>query len=153
MAKNIIPDSIRDVLDYNPDTGDLTWTVQRGPTTAGTVVRSVIPSTGYYRLTYKGCSYLAHRVAYFISTGEQPDVVDHINRNKTDNRIANLRSVSKRINSINRGLSGISVTKDGYWRAQYCGRYLYKGKDLMTAHYRRIMAERQDHPIGLPWAK
>jgi hypothetical protein len=150
MDVKIIPDSIRDVLDYDPETGDLTWKINRGRAKAGALVRSPIPSTGYYRLTYKRKSYLAHRVAWFLHYGAQPEIVDHINHDRTDNRINNLRSVTFQENICNTAKDqGITWTSNGYrvkWRYRHVGRT----KSIFHAHFMRIMAVRADHPIGLP---
>jgi hypothetical protein len=153
MDVKIIPDSIRDVLDYDPETGDLTWKVGRRGTARAGCVAGWLGSTGYISLRFNRSSYLAHRVAWFLYHGEQPEVIDHINRKKSDNRIANLRSVDKSANELNHGKTGVRWYKTNgryYAWARYKTKYLYAGKDIMTAHYRRIMAERADHPIGLP---
>lgn len=56
---------------------------------------------GYkYGLIHKK-SYLAHRVIYAIKHGEWPQYIDHINGKRSDNRIENLRSVTKIENSCN----------------------------------------------------
>jgi len=153
MAVKIIPDSIRDVLAYDPETGDLTWKVNRRGTAKSGCVAGSKKTNGYIGLRFKGIPYLAHRVAWFLYHGEQPGVIDHINHNRADNRIANIRSVDKSANELNKKATGVRWHKTNgryYARATYKTKYLYGGKDIMTAHYRRIMAERADHPIGLP---
>ena len=154
MAAKIIPDSIRDVLNYNPETGDLTWKVARGngSVKAGTVAGHINRGR-YVHIRTGGRTYLAHRLAWFLYHGEQPDVIDHINRDKADNRITNLRSVTTSQNLLNHGKTGVAWQKWKHHRyafASYKRKCLYFGTDVMTAHFRRIMAERQDHPIGLP---
>lgn len=44
---------------------------------------------------------LAHQFAWFYCYNETVDCLDHINRNKKDNRIDNLRSVTKSQNAMN----------------------------------------------------
>lgn len=57
-------------------------------------------NSGYRRIKFKQKSYFAHRVVWLLHYGEWPkDTLDHINGIKTDNRIENLRDVSKRENS------------------------------------------------------
>lgn len=57
----------------------------------------------YHRIKYKDKLYLAHRLAWYLYYGKWPEKdIDHINRNTRDNRIANLREVTKRGNTQNR---------------------------------------------------
>jgi hypothetical protein len=49
----------------------------------------------------EGIGYLAHRLAWVYMTGEQPDVIDHINRERDDNRFSNLRNGTFKDNSTN----------------------------------------------------
>lgn len=62
---------------------------------------------GYIKLHIDGAYYTAHRVAWLIMTGEvvpYPDFeIDHINGNRSDNRWANLRKVTKSENQRNAG--------------------------------------------------
>lgn len=84
---------------------------------------------GYVIVKILGKELMAHRVAFFISSGKWPKVIDHINHNKSDNRWCNLREVSSAQNSQNRSLAknnktkvnGVSWDKQkGMWRAQIC---------------------------------
>ena len=88
---------LKEVLQYNPATGEF-FRVANGVTKpTGTVT-----SNGYRRLTVDGVQYLAHRVAWLFHYGDWPDdQVDHINRDRLDNRIANLRRVSNSENMAN----------------------------------------------------
>jgi hypothetical protein len=58
---------------------------------------------GYVSIQIGGYRALAHRLAWFMVTGEAPDSLDHINRIKADNRIANLRVATGSENQCNRG--------------------------------------------------
>ena len=152
MDAKIIPDSIRDVLNYDPETGDLTWKINSKRARAGAVA-GWVHNNGYRMLCANQVTYLAHRVAWFLHHGTQPNVIDHVNRDRADNRLANLRDVNISLNGLNSSRTGVKwAFSNGarYVRASYRGRALYMGKDITTAWFRRIMAERQDHPIGLP---
>jgi len=91
-----------ELLSYDKDDGLLRWRVGRGSRKAGVVVGG-LDRTGYVRLQTKGKSYFAHRVIWLLHTGQWPvGQVDHINRNRSDNRIANLRDVSVAENARNK---------------------------------------------------
>jgi hypothetical protein len=61
-------------------------------------------SGGYIIFSVLGISYLAHRLAFPFMGLDMPDIVDHINRIRHDNRWVNLRSANKFTNAQNRGL-------------------------------------------------
>lgn len=64
---------------------------------------------GYKVLQYKGKQYKVHRLVAetFLDRVEGKDFVDHINRDKTDNRLENLRWVSCTENNLNRSQSDV----------------------------------------------
>ena len=57
---------------------------------------------GYVRVRIAGHDVLAHRLAIYMTTGEQPQHVDHINHDKADNRACNLRGATASENLCNR---------------------------------------------------
>lgn len=71
--------------------------------------------------------FLAHRVAWLIVHGVWPEnEIDHINGDRADNSMSNLRHVTRKKNARNlklrcdnsTGLSGLSVTSYGAWRVR-----------------------------------
>lgn len=59
---------------------------------------------GYIRIKIGSMDVLAHRLAWFIATGKEPEAtIDHINRDKQDNRLCNLRQATHSQNQCNRG--------------------------------------------------
>ena len=92
----------QDLLHYEPDTGILRWAVdvpysrrKKGMVAGG------ITNKGYIHIRVKGTKLLAHRIAWFLTYGVVPDHIDHINGDKTDNRLANLRSCTAAENAGN----------------------------------------------------
>ena len=119
-------EQLKQKLSYNADTGVFTWkTGKYSGRTAGTIA-GVLPDEGYIRIQINNKSYLAHRLAWLYVYGKFPTrLIDHKNRNRTDNSINNLREASDALNSKNQSLyknnvSGFhGVTKYGKrWRAR-----------------------------------
>lgn len=71
----------------------------------GDVAGSNKNAKGYWHVVYNKISYKAHRVVWKIHNGEIPAGmhVDHIDRNKSNNCIENLRVVSSTVNKRNSG--------------------------------------------------
>lgn len=58
---------------------------------------------GYLIIKVKGKQFKAHRIVWLLNYGELPNgEIDHINRNKTDNRIENLRIATREIQNQNK---------------------------------------------------
>jgi hypothetical protein len=130
---------IKDYLDYDSLTGLLTWKKQRGRINVGDVVRN-IGSNGYIRVQFMGKRYSAHRVAWYLMTGEWPKLdIDHINGEILDNRWSNLREATKLQNQHNKkmsksnrsGYKGVYLTK----RHKYRSRIRVNKKELFLGYY------------------
>lgn len=93
--------------DYEKDTGILRWktTPIHGDKLPIGRVAGTLDSRGYLQVNLKGRVYKAHRLAWLIANGSIDDrQTDHINRDRTDNRLINLRLVSNGDNSKNHSL-------------------------------------------------
>ena len=74
---------------------------------------------GYLKVCLNRKSYLLHRLIFLMHNGSLPELLDHIDRDKTNNRIENLRVADKELNSWNRdkqsnntsGFRGVSWNK------------------------------------------
>lgn len=114
-----------ELLDYEPDTGELRWKVNRSGGVKAGDIAGYTSTAGYIYVRVKGRLYSAHRLAWLLSCGRFPeDQLDHINRSKSDNRISNLREVDTSANHKNMplfshntsGFAGINWDKDtGKW--------------------------------------
>jgi len=63
---------------------------------------SLTSSSGYYTSSIGRTNFLSHRLIYLLHHGSLPQYIDHINGDKHDNRIENLRAATKAQNGINR---------------------------------------------------
>jgi hypothetical protein len=104
---------LKELLAYDEETGVFTWKVQRNKIPAGTVASST-HNQGYFQIGIDRKRYLAHRLAWLYVYGQMPEhEIDHINHDKADNRIANLRCVThaenlKNASSQKNNLSGFN---------------------------------------------
>lgn len=62
-------------------------------------------NNGYGRLEVDGKNYKTHRLIWLLTYGDWPECIDHIDHDKLNNRIINLRSVTKVENEHNRGMN------------------------------------------------
>ena len=93
---------VKDAVKYDAATGIFTWARSRKGVNAGDVAGNKAP-TGYWRVQIMRHSRLAHRLAWFYVHGVWPKHdLDHVNGVRTDNRIANLREVTRSQNLQNR---------------------------------------------------
>lgn len=123
-------DRVRELLRYDLETGVFTWRRTAGPAKTGAAVRGEVTESGYLRIVVDGCRARAHRLAWFYVYGAWPEgEVDHINGNRMDNRIANLRVCSRSENSKNRRLSRSNTSgfKGVHWHKRL-GKWVAKIK-------------------------
>ncbi len=140
---NLTAEYVRSLLDYDPDTGVFIWCVRpdqrREWNTRYAGYLAGCPGVnGYWQLTIDDVHYLAHRVAWLFVHGYwPPEQVDHIDGNRMNNAILNLRPAAHSENLHNRGaqknnrsgLKGVSRRPSGKWYARIAvnGKHSYLG--------------------------
>lgn len=128
---------VKECYNYNSLTGMLTWKVNRykrsphiGKEVGG------IGKDGYSKLKLNGSMYRTHRVIWALVHGVQPTgEIDHINGNRLDNRLANLRVVDGQTNHMNvkhnrRNTSGVQGVHWGQRESKWIASIHEKGKKL-----------------------
>lgn len=151
---------LKELLDYEPDTGVFRWRTQRSNVMAGAVA-GTLHSRGYVEIKIDGRLYKAHRLAFLWVEGVlPPKEVDHKNQKRSDNRWENLRHADGYTNSQNKrqarkdnktsGLLGASWKSNvGKFVAQIgvSGRKVHLGyfSTAEDAHRAYIEAKRKFH--------
>lgn len=105
-------------------------------------------SKGYVQITYKKNIYMEHRLVFLLHHGYLPKLIDHINGNKSDNKICNLREASlsqnaqnmKKPSSNTSGIKGVTWSKNNRnWRVQLS----IDGKNKFIGAFKQIDLARQ----------
>jgi hypothetical protein len=120
MKTKPIPEYFKEHLIYRD--GKLYWSL---PLTKngkeGEEISVSLDSYGYHHTRIHGENYRVHRIVWFLIKGEQPpDIIDHINNDRGDNRIENLREATKSQNNFNSVLAKTNTSgfKNVYWCKQ-----------------------------------
>jgi len=138
MSDLISKKELRHICNYTKD-GNLVWKnpTNKRRTKVGSVIGAKDKATGYIYATIQGKKYRLHRLVFFYHHGYFPEFVDHINRNKIDNRIENLRACTRSQNHMNVGkkynnTSGYKNVRSFKGRSDYGVSIRHNGK----CHYK-----------------
>jgi hypothetical protein len=157
--KNMISfKELREVLEYQPDTGLFYW-IGNPPNRTKNSRLAGTETGGYIQIQINYKIYRAHRLAWLYMTGSFPVLeIDHINGNPSDNRWLNLREVDSVTNKQNRhiarsdcksGLIGAHFHKKHGWRSsiKVDGKYINLGyfPDAESAHQAYLKKKREVH--------
>lgn len=147
-------DHLRDLLAYDPATGVFTWRVSTSNRVKIGDIAECRDRAGYVVIRIDGVLYRAHRLAWLYHYGIEPTVfIDHIDMDKSNNRIANLRLATKSQNQANTkarkdnalGVKGVyfDVKRNKYQvkiRRQHIGRF----ESLADAIAAYVVAAKQE---------
>jgi len=94
-----------ELFDYDQDTGVLRWKKSRSNVLAGDVAGHKT-TDGYIDVRVNRRLYSAHRIVWLLKTSAWPDgEIDHIDGDRSNNRLLNLRDVDRRNNAKNQRLN------------------------------------------------
>lgn len=136
--KTVDPQRLRSLLTYDPQSGEFRWLQTRSRSARAGDIAGRITRDGYRQICIDRTYHQAHRLAWIYVFGYVPDAeIDHKDHDRGNNRLENLRQVTKSQNAQNRspefvgtsGRRGVSMhRKSGKWQAQIkasgAGKYL-----------------------------
>jgi hypothetical protein len=100
---NLSAERVRELFEYDPVTGILTRKPSRYSGWRSVPITQSHHPRGYLKTAVDGRNYFVHRLIWLMAYGAWPEQdIDHINRDPSDNRLENLRDVSRKVNNNNR---------------------------------------------------
>lgn len=154
---------LREALHFDPIVGVFRYAANRGNRKVGDIAGSTASANGYVYICVDRVQYLAHRLAWLWVHGTFPtDDIDHIDGNRTNNAISNLRAIDRIGNNQNRrsagsnnltGLLGVSTnpsTRRFRSKIMVARKAVHLGyfDTPAEAHAAYVAAKRQLHPAG-----
>jgi hypothetical protein len=142
-------EEIQKILRYEPDTGDFYYVIKRGSRRIGDKA-GLLYENGYIRIEISGKRYLSHRLAWLFCNKSWPTkFIDHINGDRSDNRIVNLREADQHQNQYNSkkhkdnttGYKNIRLHRDG----KYEVRISVKGKRIQIGSFKTVEEAAQSY--------
>jgi len=107
---NISYNVLYDILLYDENTGIFTWKKPGRNRVVGAIA-GTLHHSGYRYIELQGTQYSEHRLAWLYCFQEWPsNLIDHIDKNRSNNSLDNLREASNRLNSINK----VNTSKYGH---------------------------------------
>lgn len=116
----------RELFNYDPDTGVVTRKITTSHNAIKGSTVGYVTTSGYLSLSVQNKHYYVHRIIWLLVYGNFPsDQTDHKNQIRTDNRLSNLRSVTRKTNSKNKRLpsNNTSGSMGVYW-SKHSGKWL-----------------------------
>lgn len=152
--------NVSDAFIYNSATGDLTWKINRGGGVRAGMIAGCKTWDGYRQIKFMNKAYQSHRIAWLMFYGvDAPTDIDHIDGNRSNNAIVNLRLATDSENQQNRkrvrpdnktGFMGVHFRDGKYFaRITLQGRQFHIGcfDDPQSAHQAYLAKKREVHPF------
>ena len=128
MHMKDIPPNVTSQFNYVD--GQLYWRelgTGRKPGPVGNLCR------GYLAVMCHKKMYYVHRIIWVMHHGDTHLQIDHINRDRTDNRLSNLRAVTKSMNLFNSNRGVAWCTQSGKYRVTWSKKYICSTHDMFEA--------------------
>tara|TARA_R110000850_G_C9740312_1_gene444296 strand:- start:60 stop:566 length:507 start_codon:yes stop_codon:yes gene_type:complete len=131
-------------LSYNSSTGVFNWLTGKQGRSTKKPAGSIHKSLGYSRIMIGGELYYAHRLAWLYVYGKIPkEEIDHINKQRDDNSINNLREVSSGENLKNqhmqkRNTSGVTGVRWESNRKRWFAQIGVNGETIKLGRFKRL---------------
>ena len=100
QMNELTQDLLKELFDYRD--GELYWKVSRTNSIKVGDLAGTVDGGGYRVIRINGKTYKAHRMIYLYHHGYLPEYLDHIDGNRANNDINNLREATIRENGMNR---------------------------------------------------
>lgn len=129
------------LFNYDPETGIFTRKLTTGTKAKKGDIAGVLNDNGYIDISINTRAYRAHRLAWLYCFDELPEEqIDHIDNDRTNNRLDNLRLATNLQNSYNKGVSKLNTTGyKGVSLDKRCNRYRayisVEGKQKSLGYY------------------
>jgi hypothetical protein len=145
---NELPSTIGDYLEYDETSSTfLRWKKKTCKKINVGEEAGSLKKEGYYNIMFNGKKYLNHRIIYFLIHSYCPECLDHIDNNRQNNNISNIREASRSQNNQNAqirkdnttGIKGLYTYKEKYWKLQ-----IYKDRKVAFLKYYKLTDKTKD---------
>ena len=156
MLNDLTADHVRSILDYDPETGFLTWKHTKSGRSNGAVAGTAGQWGNFGKkrmtITINGKIYKYHRIIWLWMTGKWPDgIIDHDDRNSMNNCWRNLKDTTYKGNSNNQdrhrnntsGMTGVCWDRtQRRWRVDFRGKFVgsFRKKEGAIAARERVVS-------------
>lgn len=140
---NNLINKFKDTFEYVD--GHLYWKITKGTRAIKGSKAGKLRKDGYYDVGLDGKYYLIHRIVYALHYNKLPEIIDHIDRNRSNNKIENLRESDVNYNVWNSsissanttGVKGIRKVKRGNYEA-FEARVAIKSKTIQVGTFKTL---------------
>ena len=150
MAKELPLQRISELFRYDEETGNLYWKTNKGQRGKIDTIAGHLGPSGYVLVGFDKKVYRAHRIIYALAYSQSPlKDIDHIDGDRSNNRLINLREVSRSVNIQNNKVRGTWLV-GSRWEAKIVTNqkqtYLGRFDTEAEAHQAYLAAKKIYHP-------